>query len=256
MASCAPTSGRAALFGLDAWHEAPAVHERISFVGSEPGYLGELTAAEQLDYLARLRRLPRSAWRPVAERFELDPTVADQAPVAGQSPEGRRRPGIHGRRPAADPRRADVRPGPADAARVPGGRGRGPRRRPDGLPLLAQPPRGRAELRPGRDHPRRPAGRDRDRPGAPGRPLAFGQPRPRPVRRARHVRPAERPGRVDHRARHPPDGPWRRQSAPAPDQRARRPGRVHHHTGDRGRVPAPVQHQRASPKPNVPELVR
>jgi ABC-2 type transport system ATP-binding protein len=71
-----PTSGRAALFGLDAWHEAPAVHERISFVGSEPGYLGELTAAEQLDYLARLRRLPRNAWRPVAERFELDPTVA------------------------------------------------------------------------------------------------------------------------------------------------------------------------------------
>jgi ABC-2 type transport system ATP-binding protein len=71
-----PTAGRAALFGLDAWHEASAVHERISFVGSEPGYLGELTAAEQLDYLARLRRLPRNAWRPVAERFELDPTVA------------------------------------------------------------------------------------------------------------------------------------------------------------------------------------
>jgi ABC-2 type transport system ATP-binding protein len=71
-----PTSGRAALFGLDAWHEAPEVHERISFVGSEPAYLGELTAAEQLDYLARLRRLPRGAWRPVAERFELDPTVA------------------------------------------------------------------------------------------------------------------------------------------------------------------------------------
>ena len=71
-----PTAGRATVFGLDAWTDASRVHERVSYVASEPGYLGELTAADQLDYIARLRRLPRGAWRPVAERFELDPTTA------------------------------------------------------------------------------------------------------------------------------------------------------------------------------------
>ncbi|HEX5148796.1 MAG TPA: ABC transporter ATP-binding protein [Candidatus Limnocylindrales bacterium] len=70
-----PTSGRATVFGLDIWADAPRVHEQISFLGSDPGYLGELTAAEQLDYVRRLRRLPKDAWRPMAERFELDPTV-------------------------------------------------------------------------------------------------------------------------------------------------------------------------------------
>jgi ABC-2 type transport system ATP-binding protein len=70
-----PTAGRSALFGIDAWVDAPRAHESISYVGSDPAYLGELTAAAQLDYVARLRRLPRGAWRPVAERFELDPTV-------------------------------------------------------------------------------------------------------------------------------------------------------------------------------------
>ena len=70
-----PTAGRSALFGIDAWTDAPRAHASISYVGSDPAYLGELTAAAQLDYVARLRRLPRGAWRPVAERFELDPTV-------------------------------------------------------------------------------------------------------------------------------------------------------------------------------------
>ena len=74
-ACCDRPSGRAALFGLDAWQRRAA----CACVGLvrrlRPGYLGELTAAEQLDYVARLRRLPRGAWRPVAERFELDPTV-------------------------------------------------------------------------------------------------------------------------------------------------------------------------------------
>jgi ABC-2 type transport system ATP-binding protein len=70
-----PTSGRATVLGLDVWDDAPRVHEQISFLGSDPGYLGELTAAEQLDYVARLRHLPKGAWRPMAERFELDPTV-------------------------------------------------------------------------------------------------------------------------------------------------------------------------------------
>lgn len=70
-----PTSGAARVFGLDAWRDAPRIHERAAYLGSDPGFLGELTAADQLDHLAALRRLPRGAWRPLAERLELDPTV-------------------------------------------------------------------------------------------------------------------------------------------------------------------------------------
>jgi ABC-2 type transport system ATP-binding protein len=70
-----PTAGRATIFGLEAWADAPRIHERLSYVGSDPAYLGELTAAEQLDYVGRLRRLPKGAWRAVAARLELDPSV-------------------------------------------------------------------------------------------------------------------------------------------------------------------------------------
>jgi ABC-2 type transport system ATP-binding protein len=70
-----PTSGRATVFGSDCWHEAPAAHARLAYVASDPAYLGQLTAGEQLDYMARLRGLPNGAWRRVAERLELDPTV-------------------------------------------------------------------------------------------------------------------------------------------------------------------------------------
>jgi ABC-2 type transport system ATP-binding protein len=70
-----PGSGRATVVGHDAWREAPTVHRQVAFVGSDPGYLGELTAAEQLDYVGALRGLPKGSWRRVAERLELDPTV-------------------------------------------------------------------------------------------------------------------------------------------------------------------------------------
>ncbi len=70
-----PTRGRASAFGLDTWTAAPEVHRRVSYLGSDPAYLGELSAGQQLDYLAALRGLPKGAWRLAAERFELDPTV-------------------------------------------------------------------------------------------------------------------------------------------------------------------------------------
>ena len=70
-----PSAGRALVFGLDAWAEAPAVHRRLAYLGSDPGFLGQLKVAEQLDYLARLRGLPRGAWKSLAERLGLDPGV-------------------------------------------------------------------------------------------------------------------------------------------------------------------------------------
>ena len=70
-----PTAGHATIFGLDVWADAPRIHERLSYVGSDPAYLGELSAGQQLDYVARLRGLAKGAWKPVAERLELDPSV-------------------------------------------------------------------------------------------------------------------------------------------------------------------------------------
>jgi ABC-type multidrug transport system ATPase subunit len=70
-----PTAGRASVLGLDCWGEAPAAHEKLAYVSADPAYLGNLTAGAQLDYMAALRRLPAGAWRPIAERLELDPSV-------------------------------------------------------------------------------------------------------------------------------------------------------------------------------------
>jgi ABC-2 type transport system ATP-binding protein len=69
------TAGGVRVFGEDAFEEAPRIHGNVGYLGSDPGFLGELTGAEQLDYLARLRGLPRGAWRPLAERLEFDPTI-------------------------------------------------------------------------------------------------------------------------------------------------------------------------------------
>ena len=70
-----PTDGHASIFGLDVWRQAPEIHRRMAYLGSDPGYLPEMTTAAQLDYLANLRGLPKGAWRKLVERLELDPTV-------------------------------------------------------------------------------------------------------------------------------------------------------------------------------------
>lgn len=69
------TSGSIRVLGRDAFADAARIHADVGYLGSDPGFLGELTGAEQLDYLARLRNLPRGAWRPLGERLELDPTI-------------------------------------------------------------------------------------------------------------------------------------------------------------------------------------
>ena len=70
-----PSSGTITVNGLDAWERAPQVHRSIAYLGSDQPFLGELTGAQLLDYVANLRGLPRGAWRRLAERFELDPSV-------------------------------------------------------------------------------------------------------------------------------------------------------------------------------------
>ena len=91
----------------------------------------------------------------LVERFDLDPSQEGPGLLQGQPPEGGadRRPHVPPR--PAGPRRADVRARPAEGARVPALRGRGPRPRPDRVPLVARPRRGRGPVRPGRDPPAR-----------------------------------------------------------------------------------------------------
>ncbi|HYN47906.1 MAG TPA: ABC transporter ATP-binding protein [Candidatus Nanopelagicales bacterium] len=71
-----PSAGAASVWGLDAWRDAPTVHRRLAHLGSDPGYLGEMSAARLLDHLGALRGLPAGAWRTLAERLDLDPSVA------------------------------------------------------------------------------------------------------------------------------------------------------------------------------------
>jgi ABC-2 type transport system ATP-binding protein len=70
-----PSGGSARILGMDPWAQAPAVHRQLAHLGSDPGYLGDLDATSLLDYLGALRGLQKGAWRSLAERLELDPTV-------------------------------------------------------------------------------------------------------------------------------------------------------------------------------------
>jgi ABC-2 type transport system ATP-binding protein len=69
-----PTSGGATVFGLDAWHDAPAVHRRLAFVPSETNLWPSLTGAETLRFLGHIHGAVDESYRDqLVERFELVP---------------------------------------------------------------------------------------------------------------------------------------------------------------------------------------
>jgi ABC-2 type transport system ATP-binding protein len=68
-----PTSGRAELFGIDAWREPVAAHRRLAYVSGEPALWPGLTGEETLHFLAQLRGGTDTEYRDVlVERFQLD----------------------------------------------------------------------------------------------------------------------------------------------------------------------------------------
>ena len=68
-----PSGGRAELFGVDAWADPVAAHRRIAYVSAEPNLWPSLTAAETLEFLARVRGGADAAYRDVlVERFQLE----------------------------------------------------------------------------------------------------------------------------------------------------------------------------------------
>jgi len=68
-----PSSGSAALFGLDCWRDPLAAHRRVAYVAGEPALWPSLTAEETLDFLARLHGGSDAAYtRELVRRFQLD----------------------------------------------------------------------------------------------------------------------------------------------------------------------------------------
>jgi ABC-2 type transport system ATP-binding protein len=68
-----PTSGRARLFGIDAWADPARAHQRVAYVAGEPALWPSLTAAETLEFLARLRGGVDQRYRDeLIAGFELD----------------------------------------------------------------------------------------------------------------------------------------------------------------------------------------
>jgi ABC-2 type transport system ATP-binding protein len=68
-----PTSGRAELFGLDAWNDPVDAHRRVAYVAGEPYLWPSLTSAETFEFLARVRGGTDVAYRDVlVDRFALD----------------------------------------------------------------------------------------------------------------------------------------------------------------------------------------
>ncbi len=70
-----PTSGSAALFGVDCWRNAVEAHRRVAYVAGEPFLWPSMTAEETLEFLARLHGGTDRAYRRLlVDRFALEPS--------------------------------------------------------------------------------------------------------------------------------------------------------------------------------------
>jgi polyether ionophore transport system ATP-binding protein len=74
------TSGRAEIFGLDAWHDASAIHRRVGYVPSEANLWPSLTGAEALNFLGNIHGSVDDAYRDeLIDRFQLAPDTKIRA---------------------------------------------------------------------------------------------------------------------------------------------------------------------------------
>jgi ABC-2 type transport system ATP-binding protein len=68
-----PSSGRAELFGVDAWGDPVQAHRRVAYVAGEPFLWPAMTGAQTLEFLARLHGGTDKAYRDeLVQRFDLD----------------------------------------------------------------------------------------------------------------------------------------------------------------------------------------
>jgi ABC-2 type transport system ATP-binding protein len=67
------SSGRAELFGVDAWRDPVVAHRRVAYVAGEPFLWPSLTSAETFAFLAQLHGSTDERYRDdLVERFQLD----------------------------------------------------------------------------------------------------------------------------------------------------------------------------------------
>ncbi len=67
-----PTSGAVRVLGLDAHHDAVAIHRRVGYLPGELALFGRMTAGDHVSSFARARGLPDTGSAPkLAERFSL-----------------------------------------------------------------------------------------------------------------------------------------------------------------------------------------
>ena len=149
------------VFGFDAADQYDVLQRRIGYLPGDFVAYPDLTGAQYLDYFAHLYGgVDRDRIELLAKRFDLDLGVR----IGALSRGNRQKVGIV----QAFMHEPDLlildEPttglDPLDAARVPRPAPGDPRRRPDRLPLLARPVRGRGGRRHRRDPARRPAGDD------------------------------------------------------------------------------------------------
>jgi ABC-2 type transport system ATP-binding protein len=67
-----PTAGRASVLGLDARRDGVQVRRQVGYLPGDLALYEDMTAAQQLAFLARLRGRPELDPRPLAERLALD----------------------------------------------------------------------------------------------------------------------------------------------------------------------------------------
>ncbi|MCL2567996.1 MAG: ABC transporter ATP-binding protein [Oscillospiraceae bacterium] len=69
------TEGKVSVFGLDAWHHAVDIHNRIAYVPGDVNLWPNLTGGEVIDLFTRLRCRENKSYREeLIQRFDLDPS--------------------------------------------------------------------------------------------------------------------------------------------------------------------------------------
>ena len=162
-ACCAPTPATVGCSAATRGATPPTLHRRLAYVPGDVNLWPNLSGGEVIDLLGRLRGGLDEQRRARPDRaLRARPDQEGPDLLQGQPAEGRagRRPGL--RRRAAGARRADLRARPADGGRLPASAST--RSSNDGAHRAAvqpHPRRGRAAVRPGEHHPRRPHRRER-----------------------------------------------------------------------------------------------
>ena len=156
-----PTAGRAEIFGLDCQRQPVEAHRKLAYVAGEANLWPSLTGAETLHLLGRVQGTVDETYRDeLIDRFDLDPSKKVRAYSKGNRQKLILIAALMTRAPLLmlDEPTSGLDPLMEQAFRRCIHEAK--QARPDGVPVLAHPQRGRGVVRSGRDPAQRSAGRD------------------------------------------------------------------------------------------------